>query len=118
MESDLEQREEERLERERAYEVKKDNENDTINELKEFINDKLQGSDEFAHKENVKVYRNVQAVVVDELKRYTEITQEGNRTLRKKLNAAICIGVIAAVASICNIVIWVTIILMSAGIIK
>jgi hypothetical protein len=73
MESDLEQREEERLERERAYEVKKDAEKSAFSELSTYIDDKFQNSEDFNHKENVKVYRNVQAVVVDELKRSNEM---------------------------------------------
>jgi hypothetical protein len=116
MESDLEQREEERLERERAYEVKKDAEKSAFSELSTYIDDKFQNSEDFNHKENVKVYRNVQAVVVDELKRSNEMIKEENLLLKKKLNTTMCLGIIAAVASFCNIIIWVTIILMYSGI--
>jgi hypothetical protein len=110
-EAALEQKEEERLERERAYEVKQ--QTDT-QELIELIEGKFQSSDDFVHKESVKVYRNVQAVVTDELKRYGE--EQGE--LGKKVNIAVCISVIAAVASICNLVIWVVSLLLSSGIIK
>jgi hypothetical protein len=97
--------------------AKKENTNDIVKELEEFMEGKFQNSDDFVHKENVKVYRNVQAVVIDELKRYTDLLLEENKSLRKKINAVMCIGVIAAVASICNIIIWVTIMLISSGII-
>jgi hypothetical protein len=110
-EAALEQKEEERLERERAYEVKQ--QTDT-QELIELIEGKFQSSDDFVHKESVKVYRNVQAVVTDELKRYGE--EQGE--LGKKVNIAVCISVIAAVASICNLIIWVVSLLLSSGIIK
>lgn len=61
-------------------------------------------SDEFVHKENVKVYRNVQAVIVDELKAQTEQLNANNAENVKKnaalkplLIAAIVIGGINAV---------------------
>ena len=47
-----------------------------ISVITNLLENKFQRSDDFVHKENVKVYRNVQAVVVDELKRYTESAQE------------------------------------------
>ncbi len=47
---------------------------DTMKEL-------LKQSDDFTHKENVKVYRNVQAVVVDEVKKQTEAMAAQNEDL-------------------------------------
>ena len=67
-EAELERKEEERMEQERAKEIQKQADITAITDL---LEDKFQRSDDFVHKENVKVYRNVQAVVVDELKRYT-----------------------------------------------
>jgi hypothetical protein len=118
MESDHEMRQEERLDRDRDNESKREADRIVINELTELIENKFQSSDDFAHKENVKVYRNVQAVVVDELKRYNESVQEVQNSLQKRITAATCISGIAAVASICNIVIWVIVILMNIGIIR
>jgi hypothetical protein len=112
-EAALEQKEEERLERERAYEVKQ--QTDTA-ELVELIESKFQNSDDFVHKENVKVYRNVQAVVTDELKKYSDMLQEQQSELKKKTNTAICIGIVATVASICNLVVWAAVILITSGI--
>ena len=42
-------------------------------------------TDEFTHRENVKVYRNVQAVVVEEVKKQTEELKEANRGLKPML---------------------------------
>ena len=42
-------------------------------------------TDEFTHRENVKVYRNVQAVVVEEVKKQTEELKEANRGLKPLL---------------------------------
>ena len=43
-----------------------------ILEHMESVKDLMKQSDDFTHRENVKVYRNVQAVVVDEVKKQTE----------------------------------------------
>ena len=42
-------------------------------------------SDEFVHKENVKVYRNVQAVVVDEFKNQTDGLTKHNQEIYNKM---------------------------------
>ena len=44
----------------------------------------LKQSDDFTHKENVKVYRNVQAVVVDEVKKQTEAMSSQNEELVRR----------------------------------
>ena len=71
------------------------------------------------HKENVKVYRNVQAVVVDEIKRSMENAQNEQSALKSalnaKLNKVIAFSVISMLASAASIVLWV---LMIMGIIK
>ena len=67
-------------------------------------------SDEFTHKENVKVYRNVQAVVVDEVKKQTDAMAAQNEALsaqnaalqkqNKSLRPLVIVTLIAAVANI------------------
>jgi hypothetical protein len=111
-------REEDRLEREREAETKKESQKAMLEEISKLIEGKFQSSDDFNHKENVKVYRNVQAVVVDELKRYNDQRLEENKQLKRKANTAICIGIVATVASVCNIAIWVVVILLTTGIIR
>jgi hypothetical protein len=118
MESEHEMREEDRLEREREAETKKESQKAMLEEISKLIEGKFQSSDDFNHKENVKVYRNVQAVVVDELKRYNDQRLEENKQLKRKANTAICIGIVATVASVCNIAIWVVVILLTTGIIR
>lgn len=61
-------------------------------------------SNEFVHKENVKVYRNVQAVVVDELKNQTEVLMKESRKLDKKVNAVLVLSVLAMFFSATGIV--------------
>ncbi len=115
-EAELERREEDRLERERAEEARKQTDISAITDL---LENKFQKSDDFVHKENVKVYRNVQAVVVDEIKRSMENAQNEQSALKSalnaKLNKVIAFSVISMLASAASIVLWV---LMIMGIIK
>lgn len=48
-------------------------------QIKELLEEKFKQSDDFLHRENVKVYRNVQAAVSDELNKQTEVLQSENR---------------------------------------
>ncbi len=107
-EAELERREEDRLERERAEEARKQTDISAITDL---LENKFQKSDDFVHKENVKVYRNVQAVVVDEIKRSVENAQSEQSALNKVL----VISVISMLASAASVVLWA---LMVTGIIK
>jgi Fe-S cluster assembly scaffold protein SufB len=114
---EIAQRSRERELRDRENQEKNDNSKQVVSELTQFIDNKFQSSDDFSHKENVKVYRNVQAVVVDELKRYNDAVSEEHNLLQKRITAATWVGSIAAVASICNIIIWIVVILINSGII-
>ena len=115
-EPELESGEEDRLERERAEEARKQTDISAITDL---LENKFQKSDDFVHKENVKVYRNVQAVVVDEIKRSVENAQSEQSALKKELNAklnkVLVISVISMLASAASVVLWA---LMVTGIIK
>lgn len=69
----------------------------------------LKESDDFTHRENVKVYRNVQAVVVDEVKKQTESLaaqndelvkqNEGLKKQNKGLRPLMIVTLLAAVAN-------------------
>ncbi len=52
------------------------------------IEELLKQSDDFTHKESVKVYRNVQAVVVEELKKQSEELQTAQKKLSTKVNVS------------------------------
>ena len=67
---------------------------------------------EFVHKENVKVYRNVQAVVVDELKKQTEVLESKmeslaavQRSTRNLAASAMIFSLIAAAALVAQFLI-------------
>lgn len=69
-------------------------------QIKELMEEKFKQSDDFLHRENVKVYRNVQAAVAEELSKQTEelkksqIENRGSRALLP-ISVLILIGVIA-----------------------
>lgn len=62
----------------------------------------LEQSQEFVHKENVKVYRNVQAVIVEELKNQTQELNAGTQKLEKQTAGMKPIMVIALVLGAVN----------------
>lgn len=84
---------------------KKDDE--TLEEIKQII-EKTEGlfkhTEEHVHKENVKVYRNVQAVVVDEMKRHTENIVLDNMKLGSKINAVMIISIITLCISVGSVI--------------
>ena len=110
-EAELEKKEEERLEKERSEEFRNETDMTAITEL---LEDKFQRSDDFVHKENVKVYRNVQAVVIDEIKRCTESVQNDRNELKNELkkeldakfNKVKTFSVISMVASLVSVILW------------
>ena len=75
----------------------------TLAQLKELLEEKFRQSDDFLHKENVKVYRNVQAAVVEELKKQTAELKKSHRENRGSravlpLSIAILLAVLADIA--------------------
>lgn len=102
-EAELERKEEDRMEQERAKEIQKQADITAITDL---LEDKFQRSDDFVHKENVKVYRNVQAVVVDELKRYTESAQNDKNRLDKRLNLVMTFSIVSMIVSTVGVILW------------
>ena len=71
------------------------------------LDEKFRDSDEFVHKESVKVYRNVQAVVIDELKKQTDIIIEDSKSINKKsdakLNIVMALSIVSIIISVLNI---------------
>lgn len=72
----------------------------TLAQIKQLLEEQFKQSDDFLHKENVKVYRNVQAALVEELNKQTQElkdSQAQNKTSKAVLpiSILILIGVIA-----------------------
>ena len=75
-----------------------------LQEQQNLMNEKFQKTEEYLHKENVKVYRNVQAVVVDETAKHAEqITGEVNKSTAK-IKSINTLGMLTLIAAILGIV--------------
>lgn len=53
--------------------------------MKELLEEKFGQSDDFLHKENVKVYRNVQAAVIEELNKQTAVLNDQSQELNRQM---------------------------------
>jgi hypothetical protein len=76
-------------------------------EDKKALEDMFKQSDDFVHKENVKVYRNVQAVVVDEFKNQTEGLTKHNHELYERVNSVRVAVIIAIALGFANLILMV-----------
>lgn len=115
-EAEIARKAEEQLEQEQEQKTQKQTD---ISALTDLLENKFQKSDDFVHKENVKVYRNVQAVVVDEVKRCIESLQGERDELKKMLDAKLkkimILSGISVVAALTSVILWA---LMMIGVIK
>lgn len=78
-------------------------------ELKTAILDKISLTEENTHKECVKVYRNVQAVVVEENGKQTDSITEAVSSVKGKLNAVLGISIAALAAAVGGVVLQILI---------
>lgn len=77
-----------------------------ITQLKDLLEEKFKQSDDFLHKENVKVYRNVQAAVADELNKQTEVLQSETKKDKNGIaKAALVISIVTMLGVIADIVV-------------
>ena len=79
------------------------NQAELLNGLTDKANEFVDKANDFVHKENVKVYRNVQAVVVDETNRQTEILEASQKKIARKSTAVLVISIIALVGIMADI---------------
>lgn len=91
----------------REEELANSESDDTLEEIKQVVvktEDLLKHTEDHIHKENVKVYRNVQAVVVDELNKQTsELTSDFSRQ-NGRVTVAMIFSILAFLGSIAGIV--------------
>ncbi len=90
---------------------------ESLQEHQKALAQQFSEAEDFVHKENVKVYRNVQAVVVDELKAQTEQLFAKQEEQNKKNSNLKQIVIVAAALSGINLVVAVVQILIALGII-
>lgn len=75
-----------------------------LEELKKILEDRISQAEEYVHKENVKVYRNVQAVVVEESAKQTEALQYSTSELKGKWKAVFGVSIATLVLVVGSLV--------------
>ena len=83
----------------RIRELQKSTE-DIQTDVKQYMDVKNSEMTDFVHKENVKVYRNVQAVVVDELKGQSEELNAQLQRVMKKQNGILGVSIAALIFAV------------------
>lgn len=76
----------------------------TLTQLKEVLEEKFKQSDDYLHRENVKVYRNVQAAVAEELSKQTDELKQSQKANRGS-KAVLPIAVLTLLAVLADIAI-------------
>jgi len=76
---------------------------ESVTEFEGSLGEKLTALDENIHKECVKVYRNVQAVVVEENAKQTDAFGATLKPLKRKLNGILSVSIVALVAAVGSI---------------
>lgn len=111
--AERERYEEERRERERqaAEQSRQD-----AQEMTQLLDDRFKQSEDFFHKESVKVYRNVQAVVSDEMKRTNDTVSVENTAVKSKLNAVFIVSIISLAASLGSVILGILTLFTAMGI--
>lgn len=87
----------------KLIEVLEANKNDTVDQITDVLESQKEEYKELVHYENVKVYRNVQAVVVDEAGKAAEKVTQSEKNITKKINVAIAFGAIAMISAFLNL---------------
>lgn len=73
---------------------------ESMSRLEQSVTTKLDGANENIHKECVKVYRNVQAVVVEENNKQTESVVAAVKMLKGKIGAVLGVSIVALIAAL------------------
>lgn len=77
---------------------------ESVTALDSSLGTKLTALDENIHKECVKVYRNVQAVVVEENSKQSDAIGVAMKPLKRKLNGILSVSILALVAAVGSVV--------------
>ena len=92
----------EKLEAMQADNSESEENKQALSQLRENLDEKFRQSDDFLHKENVKVYRNVQAAVTEELNKQTEELKKSQRENRGS-HALLPISIVILIAVLADI---------------
>ena len=91
----------------RKAEEKQDVQQDTKAQTKDIIaqtQELMTRSEDFVHKENVKVYRNVQAVIIEELKKQTDALCQENIRLASRMNVVMAFSLITMLVAVASLI--------------
>ena len=91
----------------RKAEEKQDVQQDTKAQPKDIIaqtQELMTRSEDFVHKENVKVYRNVQAVIIEELKKQTDALCQENIRLASRMNVVMAFSLITMLVAVASLI--------------
>ena len=91
----------------RKAEEKQDVQQDTKAQTKDIIaqtQELMTRSEDFVHKENVKVYRNVQAVIIEELKKQTDALCQENTRLASRMNVVMAFSLITMLVAVASLI--------------
>lgn len=75
-----------------------------LSELKQAQNEQFEQLSDHVHKENVKVYRNVQAAIVEENGKQNDVTAKSIASLSGKLSAVLGVSAVALLAAVAGVV--------------
>ncbi len=96
-----------KIEEVQAAEENKEDNGQVLAEIKQQLEEAFKNSDELQHKENVKVYRNVQAAMIEELEKQTQTIvakqQESNGKQKKTFSLSVVILILLVVDIIINL---------------
>lgn len=96
----------ERLETMQTDEAQTADYGETLTEIRKLLEEKFTQSDDFMHKENVRVYRNVQAAFVEELNKQTE-ELKNSQPVNKGSKALLPISILILIGVAADIVLQV-----------
>lgn len=85
---------------EQTLSIKLDEAGESLKQMEQVLSEKSDNVSETVHKECVKVYRNVQAVVVEENGKQTDNIVASVKSLRGKINAVLGISIVAMIAAL------------------
>lgn len=94
----------ERLVKESVAKLKEfKSDNEALKEIKTILEQKTSASNENVHKECVKVYRNVQAVIVEECGKQTESFESQLSRVRSNVSLIFKISIVSLIASVAGV---------------
>lgn len=87
----------------KIQEIQAQNNDGELETLKQLISDKIESGNDFAHRECVKVYRNVQAVISESNDKQNETVNELIKPLKGKIGGVMSVSIAALIFSVLGV---------------